>query len=31
VELATIGYRIGSSIDRNNAQKAEAKRRALGH
>jgi hypothetical protein len=30
VEVTTIGYRIGRSIDRNNAAKAEAKRRALG-
>ena len=31
VELATIGYRIGRAIDRRNAGKAEAKRRAPGH
>jgi hypothetical protein len=30
VESATIGYRIGRAIDRRNAEKAEAKRRALG-
>jgi hypothetical protein len=30
VEATTIGYRIGRSIDRANAEKAERKRRALG-
>ena len=30
VEVTTIGYHIGRSIDRSNAQKAEAKRRELG-
>jgi hypothetical protein len=31
VEVTTIGYRIGRAIDRRNAEKAEARRRALGH
>jgi len=31
VEVTTIGYRIGRAIDRRNAEKAEAKRRAPGH
>jgi len=30
VEVVTIGYHIGRMIDRRNAEKAEAKRRALG-
>jgi hypothetical protein len=30
VELVTLSYQIGRSIDRDNAQKAEARRRALG-
>jgi hypothetical protein len=30
IEASTIGYRIGRMIDRRNAEKAEAKRRALG-
>jgi hypothetical protein len=29
MELTTIGYQIGRDIDRGNAEKAEAKRRAL--
>jgi hypothetical protein len=30
VEVTTIGYRVGRAIDRKNAEKAAAKRRALG-